>query len=238
MNQTFAGQVALITGGGKGIGLAIAKSLVARGANVIITGRHKNALDKAVAELMNNASALEMDVRDEDSVARGIFEAIRAGGALDIVVNNAGIGLLETPLMETESRAWRDVIETNLTGSFFVARSAWPHLIKSKGQLLNISSIAGTQGFRGASAYCASKFGLNGLTEVLKVEGESAGVRVLAICPGAIATDIWGDWADEDTKSRMMTAEQIGELAAGMLSTPRNIDLGKWVITNAVSPWK
>ena len=140
--------------------------------------------------------------------------------------------------METTHEVWRDVIETNLTGAFMVTQAAWPMLTASKGQVLNVSSIAGTQGFSGASAYCASKHGLNGLTEVLKKEGADIGVRVLAICPGAVDTDIWDEkWASKDNRERMMTADQLGEIAAQMLSTPRNIELNSWIVVNAVSPW-
>lgn len=238
MDRTFDGQVALVTGGGKGIGLGVAKALADRGAKVAVTGRHPETLESAVNSLTGGGLALAMDVREEESVRRGVQAAIDWGGKLDIVVNNAGIGLLETPLLETTAEAWRDVLETNLTGAFFVTKAAWPHLVASKGQVLNVSSISGTQGFIGASAYCASKFGLNGLTEVLKKEGTDVGIRVMAICPGAADTDIWSYWASDDERSRMMTSDQLGELAVAMLGAPRNVDLGALVVVNAVSPWK
>lgn len=238
MEGILNGKVALVTGGGKGIGLGIAKALEARGAKVAITGRHPATLETAVNAMVCGGLALEMDVRDEESVRRGVEEAVNWGGGLDILVNNAGIGLLETPLSETTSEAWRDILETNLTGAFHVTKSAWPHLVASEGQVLNVSSISGTQGFSGASAYCASKFGLNGLTEVLKKEGAPVGVRVMAICPGAVDTDIWsGEWATGQERAKMMTPEQIGDLAAVMLGAPRNIDLSSLVVTNMVSPW-
>jgi NAD(P)-dependent dehydrogenase (short-subunit alcohol dehydrogenase family) len=179
-----------------------------------------------------------MDVRDEQSVRNGVAEAAEWGGRLDIVVNNAGIGLLDTPLLETSSDAWRDVVETNLTGAFYVCKAAWPHLASSKGQILNVGSLASTQGFSGASAYCASKYGINGLTEVLKKEGAASGIRALCICPGAVDTDIWApEWAGEQERARMMSADQVGELAAEMLAAPRNLDLGPWVVVNAANPW-
>lgn len=237
MEQTFSGQVALVTGGGKGIGLGIAKALAGRGARVAITGRHMDTLKAALSVLGDGAMALEMDVRDQTSVQAGVAKVAEWGGKIDIVVNNAGIGLLSTPLMETTTEAWHDVIDTNLTGCFYVTKAAWPHVVASKGQIMNVSSIAGTQGFSGCSAYCASKFGVSGFTDVLKREGEAVGVRALAICPGPVDTDIWGVWATGDEKARMMTGEHLGELAANMLATPRNIDLGPWVVVNAVSPW-
>lgn len=235
MDNSFAGQVALVTGGGKGIGRAIAGALAGRGAKVVVTGRDAVAFRTTAEQI--GGHAVQMDVRDAESISRAITDAVAWGGKLDILVNNAGIGLLATPMPETTERAWRDVIETNLTGPFMVTQSAWPHLVAAKGQILNISSIAGTAAFSGASAYCASKFGLNGFTEVLKIEGAPLGIRVLAMCPGAIATDIWGSWADEAEKAKMMTPEQIGELAAIMLSTPRNIDLGHWRLNNVVDPF-
>ncbi|MBS1712790.1 MAG: SDR family oxidoreductase [Armatimonadetes bacterium] len=237
MEHVFAGRVALVTGGGKGIGLGIASALARRGARVVVSGRHKDLLDSAVSGFATSALALNMDVRDESSVTRGVEEAVGWGGRLDIVVNNAGIGLLQTPLTETTSEAWRDVIDTNLTGAFTVARAVWPHLVASKGQIMNVSSIAGTQGFSGGSAYCASKFGLSGLTEVLKREGAEVGVRALSLCPGPVDTDIWGEWANDQEKSRMMTPDQLAVVAMALLEAPRNIDLSQLVVVNAVSPW-
>jgi len=237
MDRVFEGQVALVTGGGKGIGLGIAKALSVRGARVAVTGRHASSLEHAVAK-MGDGLAIEMDVRNEASVIRGIAQAMELAGRLDILVNNAGIGLLETPLSKTSSDAWRDVIDTNLTGVFFATRAAWPHLTESRGQVLNVASIAGKQGFVGATAYCASKFGLMGFTEVLKKEGSEIGVRVLAICPGAVDTDIWEtEWASDDVRGRMMTSDQLGDLAAQMLAAPRNLELDSWVVLNAKSPW-
>lgn len=236
MEQTFDGQVALVTGGGQGIGLGIAKALADRGARVAVSGRHQTTLDAAVTA-MGGGLAVTIDVRDEGSVAQGVDRVVEWGGRLDVVVNNAGIGLLMTNVPDTTTQAWNDVIATNLTGAFLVTKAAWPHLVASKGQVLNVSSIAGTQGFKGAGAYCASKFGLSGFTEVLKMEGAEVGVRALSLCPGPVDTEIWGDWASGDERSRMMTPEQLGVLAAQMLGSPRNIDLSQWIVVNATSPW-
>lgn len=239
MDQVFDGQVALVTGGGKGIGFGIALALAQRGARVAITGRDMDALDAAISRLPGSVRAVPMDVREERSVQMGVKAIATWGGRIDMLVNNAGIGLLDTPLVDTSLEAWRNVIETNLTGLFAVTRAAWPHLVESKGQVLNVSSIAGTQGFVGASAYCASKFGVSGFTEVLKKEGAPLGIRALTICPAAVDTDIWEEeWASDDVRSRMMSPDQIGRLAAEMLATPRNIDLAPWVVQNSVSPWQ
>lgn len=238
VERPFEGQVALVTGEGKGIGLAIARGLVEDGAKVAVSGRHEASLKDAVSTFGSDGLAVVMDVRDEISVRDGIASVMAWAGRLDILVNNAGIGLLDTPLLETTTEAWRDVLETNLTGAFFVTKEAWPHLVESKGQVLSVSSIAGSQGFPGASAYCASKHGLSGFTEVLRKEGGPVGVRALALCPGAVDTDIWDEeWASYDHRARMMSPDQIGLLAAAMLATPRNIDLGPWVVLNRVSPW-
>lgn len=235
MERILEGKIALVTGGGKGIGRAIATSLAQQGAKVAVSGRHMDVLE-AVADSVSGL-AVTMDVRDEASVRGAVAAVVDWGGSLDVLVNNAGIGLLSTTLRETTSEGWREVLDTNLSGPFLVTREAWPHLCETQGQILMVSSVAGTRGFHGASAYCASKFGLNGLTEVLKLEGAEFGVRVLAVCPGAIATDIWGDMVSTDELDRMMEPAQIGDLAARMLTTPRNIDLGKWVILNAKDPF-
>lgn len=236
MNVNWQGQVVLVTGGGKGIGRAIAMALAQRGARVAVSGRDKGALESVAQEIQG--FAVTMDVRDENSVNTAVEAVVAWGGKLDVLVNNAGIGLLVTPLMETSPKQWEDVIATNLTGAFLATRAAWPHLQKSKGQILNLSSVAGTRGFHGASAYCASKFGINGFTEVLKAEGAEFGIRVMSFCPAAISTEIWGEWATEEDKSRMMTPDQIGELVSTMLSTPRNIDLKPWIIENARDPFR
>ncbi len=237
MIPSFDGQVALITGGGKGIGFGIASALAKLGADVAIAGRHKQTLEHAVSTLGGRGFAVSCDVRDENSVRDCIAAVVERAGRLDILVNNAGIGLLQTPLSETQSDAWLDVIDTNLNGAFYAAKAAWPHLVSAKGQILNVSSIAGTQGFSGASAYCASKFGLLGLTEVLKIEGAQVGVRVLAICPGPVDTDIWGSWATGNERSRMMRPDDLARTAISMLAAPRNTALSPLVVTNAVSPW-
>ncbi|MGE0001705.1 MAG: SDR family oxidoreductase, partial [Fimbriimonadaceae bacterium] len=214
MEMILEGKVALVTGGGKGIGRAIAESLAKQGAKVAVSGRHKDALEPVANSV--SGLAVTMDVREEASVRRAVSAVVDWGGSLDVLVNNAGIGLLSTSLGETTSEGWRDVLDTNLTGPFLLTREAWPYLCEAQGQILMLSSVAGTRGFHGASAYCASKFGLNGLTEVLKLEGAEFGVRVLALCPGAIATDIWGDMASTDELDRMMEPAQIGDLAARM----------------------
>ncbi|MBS1708295.1 MAG: SDR family oxidoreductase [Armatimonadetes bacterium] len=237
--QTLSGQVALVTGGGQGIGLAMAKALAARGARVAVTGRRMATLGPAAAGLGTSGTAVQMDVRDDDAVRQAVAQVVEWGGRLDILVNNAGIGVLETPILETTPEVFRDVMETNLTGSFVVTQAAWPHLVASRGQILNVSSIAGTMGYAGASAYCSSKWAMNGLTLVLKEEGKVHGIRAFALCPGAIDTDIWTDtWADKDVREKMISPGQLADLAMSMLEAPRNIELpNPWIVTNAVSPW-
>lgn len=239
MEQTFAGQVALVTGGGQGIGLAMAKALAARGARVAVTGRRMATLGPAAASLGANGTAVQMDVRDDGAVRQAVDQVTKWGGRLDILVNNAGIGVLETPILETTPEVFRDVMETNLTGTFVVTQAAWPHLVASRGQILNISSIAGTMGYAGASAYCSSKWAMNGLTLVLKEEGKAHGIRAMALCPGAIDTDIWTDsLADKEVRDKMISPDQLAGLAMAMLEAPRNMELpNPWIVTNTVSPW-
>ncbi|MCW5937507.1 MAG: SDR family NAD(P)-dependent oxidoreductase [Fimbriimonadaceae bacterium] len=238
MERFFEGQVALVTGGGKGIGLAIAQALADRGARVAVTGRNLGTLQQAVRILATEGLALAMDVRDQASVEVGVGQVAAWGGRLDLVVNNAGLGLIMTPLGQTSPQAWRDVLETNLTGAFLVTRAAWPHLVASRGQVLNVSSIAGTQGFHGSSAYSASKFGLNGFTEVLKLEGQPLGVRALSLCPGSVDTDIWSDLASAEQRARMLTAAQVAKVAVEALAAPRNMEFANpLVVTNAESPF-
>jgi NAD(P)-dependent dehydrogenase (short-subunit alcohol dehydrogenase family) len=235
--MTLQGQVALITGAGSGIGAAIARALSAEGAAIVLCGRRAEAL-AAIAQTLDGAHmCVPCDVRDEAQVQSAVEDAAEKLGRLDILVNNAGI-FSQAPIEETTPEFWDDMLATNLRGPFLFARSAWPHLKQSRGQILNLSSVAGTQGFAGSSAYCASKFGLNGLSAVLAVEGKEHGIRVHSVCPASIETDMWLNSADDATRNRMMKPDQVADLVRWLLCSPRNLDIPQVVVTNFQSPFE
>ena len=197
METPLRGQVAFVTGGSRGIGLAIARALVAKGVNVAITGRTEADLAEARRHVEGSGPAavetLRADVRDYSEVERAISAATARFGGLDIVVNNAGVGVF-TNVAEMSPDQWASVIETNLTGVFNVCRLSLPHLKRrGGGYIINISSLAGKNPFAGAAAYCASKSGLNAFSEALMQEVRYDNIRVTYIMPGSVATGFSGN---------------------------------------------
>ena len=184
-------RVALVTGGGRGIGRAIALGLGGPGTLVAVAGRTVRDLDAVAAELTargGRALALEMDVTSDASVAAG-FEAVEATGRrLDVLVNNAGMGGGE-PIAGSDIARWRRTVDTNLTGTYLVSRAAVP-LMREGGRIINLSSVLGRFGVSGYTAYCAAKHGVIGLTRSLALEAARTAVTVNAVCPGYTETDI------------------------------------------------
>lgn len=183
------GRHALITGGGTGIGEAIALALAAQGATVTITGRRREALEATCAKA-SGIFPLVMDVTDEASVVDGTAEAIQARGPVDIHVANAGIA--ETsPFARTSLEFWRKIMTTNLDGVFLTCREVVPGMLdKGWGRIIVISSIAGLKGLSYGAAYSASKHGVIGLTRVISEEYMGKGITANAICPGYVRTPI------------------------------------------------
>ena len=188
------GKVALVTGGSRGIGLAVARTLLAQGASVAITGTSDAHLAAAGKELSGAAPvlALRANVRDYAEVEKAMQSVVERFGGLDIVVNNAGIGIF-TPVAEMSLEQWNDVIETNVTGVFHGSRAALPHLkARGGGWIINVSSLASTNPFPNAAAYCASKAAVNAFSEALMQEVRHDGIRVACVLPGSVSTSFMG----------------------------------------------
>ena len=177
----LAGRVALVTGGSKGIGAAIVRSLANAGAAVVSTSRSSESV-------AGNVRHIRADVRDADAAQRAVDEAVAAFGGLDILINNAGVGSFVN-VSEMTLEDWRSVIDTNLSGVFYCCRAAIPHLRQRGGWIINISSLASRNAFAGGAAYCASKAGLNQFSEALMQEVRHDDIRVSCIMPGSVATD-------------------------------------------------
>ncbi len=184
----LSGRVALVTGGGSGIGLAVARALKDHGMGVAICGRDKKRLTRAAGSLGEGALAVPADVSDEKQV-KALFAAVADDfGGLDVLVNNAGVGSWG-PIDAVTPDEWDRVQGINLRGAYLCARAAWPVLKgRGGGYILNIGSVASKEGFGDGAVYSASKFGLLGLSESLREEGIPFGIKVTAICPGYVAT--------------------------------------------------
>ncbi|TMV07954.1 SDR family oxidoreductase [Ruegeria sediminis] len=185
--MTLTGKHALVTGGGTGIGLAIARALADEGAVVTITGRRQEVLDKVSTDRI---AGMVMDVRDEENVVTGIADAVEARGPIQVCVANAGIAMGKT-LQKTDMAFWRDIMATNLDGAFLTIRESLRSMLETDwGRVISVASIAGLRGAPGAGAYAASKHGLIGLTRSYSEEFMGKPYTFNALCPGYVDTPI------------------------------------------------
>lgn len=220
----LSNKIAIVTGGTKGIGFAIARALVLAGADVAISARHDDEITKASAELneLNGGRCVGFvcDVRDEAQVQSFFARAVAALGGVDILVNNAGIGIFAN-VAETSGADFRAVIETNLCGVFYCCHEAIP-LLKQRGggYIINVSSLAGANPHPRMAAYNASKFGLNGFSEALMQEVRHDGIKVSYIMPGSVNTEFGGD-EPSDAKSWQLQPEDIAEVVIDLLTYPK-----------------
>jgi 3-oxoacyl-[acyl-carrier protein] reductase len=214
----LSGKTAVVTGGSRGIGLAIARALVANGANVVITGTKEKPLADAVRELGSNVMGQKANVRDYVEVERAFNAAAVRFGGVDILVNNAGVGVF-TPVANMSLEQWHDVIDTNLTGVFYCCRAVLPHLRRrGGGWIISISSLAGKNAFPEAAAYCASKSGLNAFCEALMQEVRHDGIRVAYVMPGSVNTNFGGhQTAGADWK---LSPDDVAQVVADLLEHP------------------
>ena len=237
MGHNLIDQIAIITGAGSGVGAAIARALASEGARCALAGRRPEPLEHVRVEIGDLARTILCDVRDEAQIENLVAQTVAEFGRVDLLVNNAGV-FHEVPLTETTTALWDETIAVNLRGAFLLCRAVWPHMqTRGGGQIVNLSSVSGVQGYADEAAYCASKFGLNGLTAALALEGKPHNIRVFAVCPGAVDTPIWGDTAAPEVMRRMMGAEQIAELVRWLVTAPRNLDFGPIVVRNFTDPW-
>jgi 3-oxoacyl-[acyl-carrier protein] reductase len=190
--QQLTGKVAIVTGGSRGIGLAIARALAHHGVHVAITGRSAAHLSAARPKIEaagpGKVETLQADVRKHEEVTRAVDAIVSRFGGLDILINNAGVGIFADVATMTPEQ-WSEVLDTNLTGAYHACHAALPHLKKrGGGYIVNISSLAGTNAFPQAAAYCASKAGLNAFSEALMQEVRYDNIRVSYVMPGSVAT--------------------------------------------------
>ena len=194
--QDLKGKKALVTGGSRGLGKAIAIALAKEGVDVAITGRNKKTLEETVLELTNfgvNATYSIFNVADKVEVKMQIQRLIETFGAFDILINNAGIAAFGG-FLEMEENDWEDIVKTNLFGPYYVSKSVVPSMIElGSGDIINVSSTAGLKGNAVTSAYSASKAGLIGLSESLMFELRKKNIRVTTLTPSTIASEMSKD---------------------------------------------
>jgi NAD(P)-dependent dehydrogenase (short-subunit alcohol dehydrogenase family) len=222
--MSLSGSKAVVTGGTKGIGRAIARALISAGVDVVVSARQKAEIAKTVSELNElgpgRAAGVECDVRDQSQVKELFAHAASTLGGLDILINNAGIGIFG-PVESTSGDDFRAVIETNICGVFYCCHEAIP-LMKQRGggYIINISSLAGTNAHPQMAAYNASKFGLNGFSEALMQEVRHDGIKVSYIMPGSVNTEFGGD-EPSDEKSWQLQPGDIAQVVIDLLNYPQ-----------------
>ena len=214
-----AGTLAVVTGGSRGIGLAVARGLAGAGWRVLLAGRDAEALAHAAAGIGAVAAWQACDVRDPDAVA-ALFRRAAEQGPVSVVVNAAGLAHAPAEVEQLPVATWSDVVETNLTGTFLCCRAAVP-LLAAGATVVNVASVAaGREVFAGQAAYAAAKAGVLALTETLRAEVRGRGIRVLALVPGATDTPLWDELWPEAPRERMMAAATVAEVLVAALRLP------------------
>ena len=218
--KSLSGQVGVVTGGGRGIGAAIASQLAELGAMVVICGRTRSTLERTAQHVRSAGGycePMECDITDLSSVEKLAAEVEQRFGRTDILVNNAGVGGFSTPLHKLSPDEWERTLNTNLRGVYYMVRSFAPLMIRGgRGDIINISSGAGKNPLPSGAAYAASKWGLNGLSYSIAEELRNYHIRVAVICPGSVQTEL-GPHSGKDPK-KMLQPEDVAHVVAMMVT--------------------
>ncbi len=218
------GKKAIVTGGGRGLGKAVALALAAEGVNIAITGRNEERLKAAVDEIKKlgvQAAYAVFDAADEKATNEGIKNLATQLGGVDILINNAGIGDFGT-LEEMSSENWKKVIDTNLFGVYYAAKAVYPFMKeKNEGDIVNVASTAGLKGGAGMSAYAASKAAVISLSQSMMAEWRKSNIRVLTLTPSTIATDLTVGTLTDGNPDKVLQPEDFAQWVTDMLKMNR-----------------
>jgi len=230
----LSNKVALVTGGSRGIGFAIAKIFSENGCKVAITAKDLSRLGESASRLKNTVG-ISADIRNKDEVNNAVNKVMEKFGRLDILVNNAGIFPKIKQLHEIEEQEWQEILDVNLTGQFRFTKAAIPHLKKTRGCIVNISSDAGLKAYQGfnADAYSASKAALIVLTKCWALEYAKDGIRVNCICPGVVDTDMTRPFLKTDKDREFMNAEH----PIGRMGQPEDVSRAALFLASGDSSW-
>jgi 3-oxoacyl-[acyl-carrier protein] reductase len=223
--QPLSGQVAVITGAGRGIGASIARKLAAMGATAVLCGRTQSALDETSRDIVEAGGKAEVIPCDVSALHQVEYAATRVEstfGRLDILVNNAGIGGFNAPLHNLAPEEWDRILNTNLRGVYYCIRNFAPLMIRAhSGHIINISSLAGKNALPNGAAYAASKWGLNGLTYSLAEELRAYNIRVSVVCPGSVDTEL-SPHAGKDPKKMLQPHDVAHAVAMLVTQAPQS----------------
>lgn len=243
------GKRALITGAGRGLGLAIAELFAERGAKVALADIDAAAAERAAQGIGGNAIAISCDVTRPEQVQKAIVDTVESFGGLEVMVNNAGIEIAK-PIPEISDADFALLMKINVDGVFYGIKYAVPELLKTKGNIINMASVAGLGGVPLLGAYCASKAAVIRLTQTAAVELRPAGIRVNAVCPSFIKTEMVDrlvepfeaatgadfDTVAADAQGRMGTPEEVAEMCAFLASDDASFVTGSYyVLDNALT---
>lgn len=224
------GKTAIITGASKGLGANLTRRFAEGGAQVVAAARTTAQLEKLAEEFPDRILPFTCDITQADQVKSLIETTVDRFGKLEILVNNAGVGRFGR-VPELSEEDWDLMMGVNLKGPFLASKFAIPHLVKTKGHIVNVSSVAGTVAFPGGGGYCASKFGLMALSDVLTQELKKDEVKVNTICPGSIQTEF-----SQQSKSYALTAEQVSEAIWHMVTAPEGVIYNQVIMRPQVPP--
>lgn len=223
--EKLTNKTAFITGGTKGIGFGIAQALLVEGINVAITGRTQRTIDQTIEELKAKGVkeadiiGVEADVRSFEDLQKAVDKTVATFGKIDFVLANAGVGKF-APVDELSIDQWKDTIDTNLSGPFYTLKATLEQLRANEGYFFVISSLAGTNFFKGGAAYNASKFGVTGFTQAAMLDMRAWGIKSTVIMPGSVAT-YFNDNTPDKSDAWKIQKEDIGKLVVDLLKMNR-----------------
>ena len=221
--QRFSGKVVVVTGAGSGIGAAVARRFWSEGAAVILVGRTQAKLAKVAEGLDEERCLIQVaDVGKPGDIGRLVSNTLARFGVIDVLVNNAGVAGVGD-FLDKSDEDWHEVMSVNLTGVFYLIRAALPHLLKAKGSIINVSSIAGLGGEAGNSFYGAAKAAVKNLTQSLALEFGRTGVRVNGVSPGLTVTDMTAMLFDPNSPYKQLGEQAVNRVPLGRAAQPEEI---------------